>query len=44
MIYQFALIGCGNVASRHAENSNRVGKLTAVCDIVPAKADVFARE
>jgi len=44
MVYQFALIGCGNVAGRHAENSNRVGKLTAVCDIVPAKADAFAQE
>lgn len=44
MKYQFALIGCGSVAGRHAANINRVGTLAAVCDIVPEKADAFAKD
>lgn len=43
-MYQFALIGCGSVASRHADNICRVGKLSAVCDIVPDKANALASE
>lgn len=39
---QFALVGCGNISNRHAENINRVGKLTSVCDIVREKADALA--
>jgi len=30
---KFAIIGCGRIAQRHAEHINRLGKLTAVCDI-----------
>jgi len=41
-MYKFALVGCGNISSRHVENINRVGKLTAVCDIIPEKADLLA--
>jgi predicted dehydrogenase len=41
-MYRFALIGCGNISSRHAENINRIGKLSAVCDILPEKADNLA--
>jgi UDP-N-acetyl-2-amino-2-deoxyglucuronate dehydrogenase len=41
-MYRFALVGCGNISSRHAENIKRVGKLTAVCDIIPEKADWLA--
>ena len=41
-MYKFALAGCGNIASRHAENINRVGSLSAVCDIVSEKADDLA--
>ena len=43
-MYQFALIGCGSVASRHADNISRIGKLVAVCDIITDKADAFAKE
>ena len=30
----FAIIGCGRIAKRHAEQINKVGQVTAVCDIV----------
>ncbi len=30
----FAIIGCGRIAKRHAEQINKVGTLLAVCDIV----------
>jgi predicted dehydrogenase len=41
-MYKFAIIGCGRIAERHAENIVRVGELTAVCDIDKTKADDFA--
>src|SRR5690348_4514117 len=41
-MYKFALVGCGNISHRHVENIQRVGKLSAVCDIVSAKADALA--
>jgi len=41
-MFRFALVGCGNISSRHAENIKRVGKLMAVCDIIPEKADALA--
>lgn len=41
-MYQFAIIGCGRISGRHAENIARVGKLVAVCDIIPEKADQLA--
>jgi UDP-N-acetyl-2-amino-2-deoxyglucuronate dehydrogenase len=34
----FALIGCGRIAQRHAEHISKIGKLVAVCDIDLAKA------
>jgi predicted dehydrogenase len=39
---EFALVGCGRIAEKHAENITRVGKLVAVCDVVMEKADAFA--
>jgi predicted dehydrogenase len=39
---KFALVGCGRIAGRHAENIARVGKLVAVCDVVEEKADALA--
>jgi predicted dehydrogenase len=42
-MYQFALIGCGRISGRHAENIQRIGRLIAVCDIVPEKADLMAK-
>ena len=41
---KFALIGCGRIAQRHAEHISNFGILTAVCDIVPEKADQLARQ
>lgn len=38
----FAIIGCGRIAKRHAEQIASYGKLAAVCDIIPAKADDLA--
>jgi predicted dehydrogenase len=39
---KFAIIGCGRIAKRHAENIVRVGKLEAVCDVVPERANALA--
>ena len=38
----FAIIGCGRIAKRHAEQMLIHGRLVAVCDIIPEKADEFA--
>lgn len=39
---QFALIGCGRIAQRHAEHIHNNGKLIAVCDTIKSKADELA--
>ncbi len=41
---QFAIIGCGRIAQRHAEHIHHVGKLVAVCDTVPEKANNLAEQ
>ncbi len=41
---QFAIIGCGRIAHRHAEHIENTGKLQAVCDIVAEKADALGRQ
>ncbi|HQW93879.1 MAG TPA: Gfo/Idh/MocA family oxidoreductase [Ferruginibacter sp.] len=38
----FAIIGCGRIAERHAEQMTRHGNLVAVCDIIPEKANAMA--
>ncbi len=38
----FAIIGCGKIAQRHAEHIFKRGKLIAVCDTVMEKADAMA--
>ncbi|MEO7309792.1 MAG: Gfo/Idh/MocA family oxidoreductase [Chitinophagaceae bacterium] len=38
----FALVGCGRIGARHAENILRFGVLAGVCDIDTSKADSFA--
>ncbi len=43
-MYQFAIIGCGRIAPRHAQNIIACGKLVAVCDTDKSKADAFAKE
>ncbi len=40
--YKFAIIGCGQIAERHAEQIKKKGQLIAVCDIVKEKANDFA--
>jgi UDP-N-acetyl-2-amino-2-deoxyglucuronate dehydrogenase len=41
-MHQFAIIGCGTISKRHAENIIRIGKLVAVCDIIKSRADELA--
>tara|TARA_R100001143_G_C3360947_1_gene135576 strand:+ start:15418 stop:16425 length:1008 start_codon:yes stop_codon:yes gene_type:complete len=38
----FAIIGCGRIAQRHAEHIQNFGQLVAVCDIVSEKAEELA--
>ncbi|MEX0635912.1 MAG: Gfo/Idh/MocA family oxidoreductase, partial [Ferruginibacter sp.] len=38
----FAIIGCGRIAKRHAEQIAKIGKLVAVCDVVEAYAHELA--
>ncbi len=40
----FAIIGCGRIAQRHAEHIENNGKLLAVCDIVEEKATQLAEK
>ena len=39
-----AIIGCGRIAKRHAEEAKKYGRLIAVCDIVAEKAASLAAE
>lgn len=41
---RFAIIGCGKIARRHAEQAAKHGTLVAVCDIIKEKADLLATE
>jgi UDP-N-acetyl-2-amino-2-deoxyglucuronate dehydrogenase len=38
MSITFAIIGCGRIAKRHAEQIVKVGKLAAVCDVMEERA------
>ena len=38
----FAIIGCGRIAQRHAVHIDNLGNLVAVCDIVPEKSNEMA--
>jgi predicted dehydrogenase len=40
----FAIIGCGRIAQRHAEHIKNIGTLVAVCDIVKDKATELAKQ
>lgn len=42
MHYQFAIIGCGHIARRHAAQIATYGLLQAVCDTVPFRAQELA--
>ncbi len=39
---KFAIIGCGHIAARHAEQIASKAVLSAVCDIIPEKAQQLA--
>jgi len=38
----FAIVGCGRIAQRHAEHISKRGKLIAVCDVVAENANTMA--
>jgi len=38
----FAIVGCGRIAQRHAEHISKRGKLIAVCDVVAENANAMA--
>jgi predicted dehydrogenase len=40
----FAIVGCGRIAQRHAEQIKKIGNLVAVCDIIVSRADAFAAQ
>jgi UDP-N-acetyl-2-amino-2-deoxyglucuronate dehydrogenase len=42
MKLSFAIIGCGRIAKRHAEQIIKHGILLAVCDVIPEKANELA--
>ena len=44
MSLSFAIIGCGNIGKRHAEQIQPVGKLVAVCDIIRSKAEKLGKK
>lgn len=44
MNLKFAIIGCGRIGERHAENITKSASLIAVCDIMPVKADALANK
>ncbi|MFY8003753.1 MAG: Gfo/Idh/MocA family protein [Chitinophagaceae bacterium] len=41
---KFAIIGCGKIAQRHAAIIHQLGKLEAVADIIPQKAEALAQQ
>ena len=43
MSLRFAIIGCGRIAKRHADQIIKLGNLTAVCDIDVEKCNSFAQ-
>ncbi|MEP7145140.1 MAG: Gfo/Idh/MocA family oxidoreductase [Ferruginibacter sp.] len=40
----FAIVGCGRISQRHAEQISRIGNVKAVCDIIPDRANILANE
>ena len=40
----FAIVGCGRIAEKHAEEIKLLGNLIAVCDNNPTTADLFAQK
>jgi predicted dehydrogenase len=44
IMYKFAIIGCGRIARKHAENISSVGILVATCDVVLERAIELAHK
>ncbi len=44
MKHRFAIVGCGRIAIKHAEQINRLGKLIAVCDLDLQKAEALGNQ
>ncbi|MEJ7625970.1 MAG: Gfo/Idh/MocA family oxidoreductase [Ferruginibacter sp.] len=44
MTPSFAIIGCGRISRRHAEQIIKIGKLAAVCDIIYEHAEELGQE
>ena len=44
MTLNFAIVGCGKIAQRHAEQIREIGNLVAVCDIVIERANALAKQ
>ena len=42
--FRFAIIGCGRIAQRHAEQISLRGRLVAVCDVVKEKVNSFGEK
>ncbi len=40
----FAIVGCGRIAQRHAQHIKNNGRLIAVCDVIESRADSLAAE
>jgi UDP-N-acetyl-2-amino-2-deoxyglucuronate dehydrogenase len=38
----FAILGCGQISNRHADQISRLGNVKAVCDIIPERANILA--
>lgn len=41
-VLNFAIVGCGRIAQRHAQHIASVGRLVATCDIIPERAKDLA--
>lgn len=41
---RFAIVGCGRISKRHAEQINRLAVLAAVCDKVRSSADLLSQK
>ncbi|HRN47071.1 MAG TPA: Gfo/Idh/MocA family oxidoreductase [Niabella sp.] len=42
--YNFAIIGCGHIAQRHAKEASKFGVILAVCDVIESKARALAEQ
>lgn len=43
-LFRFGIVGCGRIAARHRVQIERVGRLVAVCDLIPERAKQLAKD